>query len=151
MIYKLNHESWHFKLANFACDSMNRRVSRHGTNICEYTRAIMFGTFWFLMAVFFSGLFGVWIGYSIYDTVTCLIYGGMPVPSTFIFLGTVMSLLAMTGVYVAVEKYKEHKEAKIEQSIIDGTWKDPHKRNPSFLTLAYRKFKDKTCFRIEFE
>lgn len=148
MKFKLSQNSWHFKLANFGVSSFDRRVSSYGSDICEYIRALFVGTFWFCAASAFVALVASWIGYSLYDLVTVIIYGGIMSPGTILFLIIVLSLSLIAGVAYLHEVYKDRKEEALREAIMKGEYKEP---DPSFMTLAYRKFKNKTCFKIEFE
>jgi len=148
MKFELSANSWHFKLANFGSSEFGRRVSVHGSNICEYIRAMMAGTFWLMVSLTFLGLAALWVGFSIHDLAMCIMNGGLIAPYTLIFLVLVACAVAVPVVVYLHERHKERKEQAFNEAIMKGEWKEPE---PSFLTLAYRKFKNKTCFRIEFK
>jgi len=127
------NKSWHLWLANFG---EKRIYPNCGTDICEYTRAVMVGSFWALVAGTFITLGTLWVGFSFYDIALAIFTGSALLPYSIIFLMLVGAFVLL----VTIVAYKEWR--KMQPS-------EPPKP-PSFTAVAYRKFKDKTCFRIKF-
>jgi hypothetical protein len=129
------NKSWHLWLANFGA---KRIWPECGTDICEYTRAVMSGTLWFSIVVFFITLMASWVGFSLYDIAMAIFAGDKITPPTVIFVMVVIALL-MTAAAMAFKEWYENRPVK-----------DGPPVPPSFPKVVYRKFKDKTCFRIKF-
>ena len=129
------NKSWHLWLANFG---EKRIYPNLGTDICEYTRAVLAGSFWAVVAGTFITLFTVWVGFSLYDIALAIFTGSALSPYAIIFL----MLLGAFALLIAVAAYKAWRK---EQPV-----KDEPPKPPSFTKVVYRKFKDKTCFRIKF-
>jgi hypothetical protein len=129
------NKSWHLWLANFG---ENRIRPEWGTDICEYTRAVLAGTFWAVVS--FSILFAVgsWALFSIYDIVNMIITGQTIEKITMVFFGGVAVLSLLLGI-IALKIWWERRPVK-----------EAPAKPPSFPKVVYRKFKDKTCFRIKF-
>lgn len=127
-------KSWHYYLANFA----DKRVYDE-TDICTYTRAIMKGTFWFsLVCVFFLTIAGLVLGtfYNIYD----MVFNGGPLQLQTVLVGMFVAFCtSVFGLHVLKEWYDNRPV------------KERPPREPTFVGLAYNKFKNKTCFRINFK
>lgn len=148
MKFELKRDSWHFRLANFASEDGNRRVYRD-SDICSYTRALMLGAFWLVVALWFALLAGIWVGTTIYNLYTFAVYGAALTPPAIVLIGLVLILGLSIACFVVNEKHKERKyERQMEILRNGGSIPEP---KPGFLRLAYRKFKDKTCFKLEFK
>ena len=129
------NKSWHLWLANFG---EKRIYPNLGTDICEYTRAVLAGSFWALVAGTFITLAAMWVGFSLYDIVVTIFTGASLSPYSIIFLMLIGAFVSL----VTIVAYKEWRSSLPAN--------DEPPKPPSFTTVAYRKFKDKTCFRIKF-
>lgn len=130
------NKSWHLWIANFAG---KRIYPECGTDICEYTRAFLAGMFWFLFVAVVSTLIGVFVSFSLWNILTFMFgYEDTIYPFTYIFMLIVGGLLAIVAFAMAKEWYDNRPT------------KDKPEAPPTFAKVAYRKFKDKTCFRINF-
>jgi hypothetical protein len=131
---KLNKNSWHYKFASFYDKDV-----KYGTDICSYTRTLFFGfllySFLFSVAGFIAGCLlytiGSWIaylfGYPLNDIVPAftIVYG-----LAFIMIGVCVYL------------------SQLEQR----SWvRDEKPKEPGFIKLAYRSWKEKFCVKIDFE
>lgn len=130
------NKSWHLWLANFGEERIN---PAWGTNICEYTRAMLAGAFWATFAFTFIGLFTIWTGYTLYDIYLAIFAGGEMIPPTKIYIGLVIGILAIVAI------------AALKHWINNRPIKDAPPKPPSIVKVVYRKVKDKTCFRIKFQ
>lgn len=130
-------KSWHLWVANFG----EKRIDPEcGTDICEYTRAFLSGLFWLVVTTCMLTGLASWVGFSIYD-LGCWMFGDADhklLPYTYIMLISI-AVLALIVLYAWVKVELQNRPVK------PGAPK-----KPSFAGLAYRKFKDKTCFRIKF-
>lgn len=142
LTFTLKSDSWHYWIANFA----ERRVTTSGSDICSYTRAFIAGMIWFLIVAFLSTTLSIWALVSIVDIGNWLIFGGYLPPYSQVF-GLVV--VAMAGILGTVAGIMYTKDQIHERSLrnIEANRDKP----PSFVKLAYRKFKDKTCFKINFQ
>lgn len=130
------NKSWHLWIANFA----GRRIYPEcGTDICEYTRAFLAGMFWFLFVAVVSTLIGTFVLGSLWNILAFMFgYHENIHPYTFIFILLVGSLLTL-ALFMHVKEWYQNRPTK-----------EKPKAPPTFAAVAYRKFKDKTCFRINF-
>lgn len=143
MEFELNAKSWHFWLANFS----HKRVSVYGTDICSYIRAVLLGLFWLTVygtaAIFF--VYGT--GVTLYDGYYFFAEGIKVslLAEVMIMLWSIVFILMFTLLFTY--GVVEHAIPAVQRAC--RTVATPDK--PSFLRLAYRKFKDKTCFQIKFK
>jgi hypothetical protein len=129
------NKSWHLWLANFG----EKRIKPEwGTDICEYTRAVLAGMFWATVTFSILLLVGSWAAFSVYDVVNMLITGQMIEKFTMVFFGGVGVLSVMFGL-AFLKIWWDRRPVK-----------EAPAKPPSFPKVVYRKFKDKTCFRIKF-
>ena len=143
MEFELNAKSWHFWLANFA----HKRVSVYGSDICSYIRAVLMGLFWLTIygtaAIFFVYGTGVTLydGYYFFaEGIKVSLFAEVMIMLWTVILGLMFTLL-FTFCMV------EHAIPAVQRACSSVSKTD----NPSFIRLAYRKFKDKTCFQIKFK
>ena len=134
--FVLDSDSWHFKLANYG----TRRIwSDEPTDICEYTRAVFSGATTFVALGLFCIFIATWVGASLYNIFELVFLGSEQVyPWTGIFIGLVIALILGVS-YGAFKAWREEQRMNEPEP------------EPGFVKLTYRKFKDKTCARIEFK
>lgn len=133
--FTLKKDSWHYKLATYA-DSDAKMQLKYGVDLCEYVRMVMKSFFiWGFMFVFAS-LFVFATLYSWYDLVMVLFFGKEMFDNASVSMLSLQAALIFFGAFIAWRVYLR-------------TCEDAD--NPSFVTLAYRKFKDKTCSLVKFE
>lgn len=129
------NKSWHLWLANFG----DKRIDpAWGTDICEYTRAVIAGTFWASVVFVLGGLFLFWTGYTFYDVYQAIFNDVDMVPPTKIYLFLLGALVLLVCAAVLKELWDNRPV------------KNAPPKPPSFAKVVYRKVKDKTCFRIKF-
>lgn len=149
----LKKNSWHYWLATNIGD-----YKEYQKDFCAYVRSVLFSIIAgaFIVALFGSiGLFILYaIGREVYALYTCVIsgwigistvcsYGKFEDATTGAFAGLAVCA-AILAVIVLLYKRKE----RIRKEIYAGRRKMPE---PSFVALAYRSLKEKTCFRVEFQ
>ena len=141
MEFNISKNSWHFWLQNFGANE--KYWGSYGTDICTYTRRV----FWGLVRLTALSLLIAALIYSLGDFfcwIYLLIVGPYIGPGIGAFmitmlLGVFSLLLVIAGGVKGVETIKNaHREKQ----------RNSPPKDPSFLTLAYRKFKEKTCFRL---
>jgi signal transduction histidine kinase len=151
MEFELDTKSWHFKLANFG----TRRVRewRDDNDLCSYIRAVFWGTFWFTLtaaAIMIAiGLTGNMF-YEIYMYVMHDIAVSVFAEVAYILYTVTIALFTLL---VLMWFIAEKLIPAVRAAYIKACYGSYEKRNgpPSFLTLTYRKFKEKTCFKIKFK
>jgi hypothetical protein len=135
--FTLKRDSWHYKLVTFG-DRESETKLKYEVDMCEYVWMVIrsFALWAFFAVVAVSLAFGVI--QSLYDLVQYIFFG-----KEFIEKGTVVFLVFMVGfaVFAGIIVFLAWRETVVN----DLDYK------PGFVTLAYRKFKDKTCSRINFE
>jgi hypothetical protein len=138
----LKSRSWHFWIANFG----HKRISTYGTDICDYTRAFIKGFFWLTIYAAAALLFGAGTLNGIFEGYMYFMY------DIKVSLGT--ELIAMIWAVIGVLLFTLVSTfATIEYGIpaVKSAYnKIPRSDEPTFIGSVYRKFKDKTCFRIQF-
>lgn len=138
--FVLKEKSWHHKLATFGSYQWEKEhLVSQGSDICTYIRMVLIGLFKItLIAAIFGGL-SIWFVIGIYDTIQFLFYktGFTAFSATFMAAVFVSSILG-SFIFVA-EKIKKRKQQYVQP------------KDPTFMTLAYRKFKDKTCSKVVFK
>jgi hypothetical protein len=131
--YNLSKESWHFRLANFGA---RRIYPEDGSDICEYIRAMVGGTFLLALSIAGAILGASWVGFSVYNLYEIAIGAGV----LEIYTALLLFLLGALALFISVAV------------VVDWFHNRPDKPEvePGFAKLAYRKFKNKTCFRLDF-
>jgi len=136
----IKKNSWHYKLANFG----SKRVwEGDSLNFCEYFWSVMFGgiqlTIILALIVLVFGIFGC----SLYD-IGLWIFEGYPLsPLGRAFL-TVMSAFTLAFSIVFYVKYRYEYR-------LQNPYEPKEPKEPGFFKLAYRKWKEKTCFIVKVE
>ena len=142
MTFNINQDSWHFRLQNFGAGE--KYWGRYDTDICTYTRRVLWGLF--RMTLLVAGIATILYSFSdfLYWIYMIIVgpYVGPGMGAFFIVmsLGVILVLCAMAG---SVKGYEKLRDIQREKR------KNAPPREPSFITLAYRKFKDKTCFKLK--
>lgn len=142
--FNLKKNSWHFWLAK-KCGGLDYWEGHDVLDICTYSRKVLKGLFVFLFLSLFAFMFGIAYLVGGYDLFVCLLN---PVcseapPTSMLFLvinGIIAFIFTLACGAVGVEKYREYRYTHP----VDN-------KDPSFLTLWYRKLKDKTCVLINLE
>lgn len=142
--FQLNKKSWHYWLAK-KCGGLDFWEGHDVLDICTYSRKVLKGLFLFLLWLIIIAVVGIGYLFSGYLFLSCLFD---PVcvkldDFAYFFVGVTgfgLGLFALAFGAVSVEKYREYRYTHP----VDN-------KDLSFLTLWYRKVKDKTCFLVEFK
>lgn len=145
MKHTLNKKSWHFWLATKA-GPMSYYQGKQ-VDICSYIRNVLTGLgSLMLLIISIGGLIGFYL-VGAYEFIVWALENGMsgsPPDISFLFLfvnivaAAIAFGLALLYACGKVYDYKQMKAAEPEQQ-------------PSFISLAYRKWKEKNCFWVEFK
>lgn len=147
--FTLKENSWHFWLVNFG--EKRIKASWGDTDICEYTRCFLKGLFWFIIAATMISLFSTFVIASLVNIFATVFLGYILAPWSIAFLLIVGSLGCAASAIKFSEYYSDRRSEryrKMRELQNSPDWVPPE---PGFLTLLYRKFKDKTCVRIKIE
>lgn len=132
--YVLKKDSLHFKIASF-----DNRFAEHCNDICDYIRTFSIGLAKIMiLLVLVTGFIGYFL-YGIGNIIGVLLYGYELHPAAMVPPGVVLALV-IVGSIAKLKEYLDNRDRAPEV----------HKE-PGFVKLAYRKFKDKTCARIVLE
>lgn len=138
----IKRNSWHYKLANFGRE---RVWPGEKIDFCRYFRCVVGGLFVFTITALVAFAAGVWFIDTIVELFRFFLYGikmsDMAIAMTVIVLSIgVGALFAVCKI-----KYDDYQYLKRKSR------KDYEEPEPNFFTLAYRKFKDKTCHLLQVE
>ena len=144
---KFDTKSWHWYLAS---DVGNYRPSRHGENLCAYSRRVLLGAIKVLGAsVIVAALVAV-VGYLLWNVIFGIIFSIML--HTWMFTDEAMAVLILAGVgTVAVLlitgfKLTSYALSRGAQAARAATIEKPD----SFAANAYNAWHDKFCAKLEF-
>lgn len=127
--------SWHLWIANFGTKRIN---IKYGTDICEYTRAFIKGGLLFLMFSVFCIFMVSWTSASLWNIVMAIFTDdALEYYSKFFLMIT-----GILGLMIGLALFKDWWDNR--------PVKEKPEKPPTFAAVAYRKFKSKTCFRINF-
>jgi hypothetical protein len=140
---KIKRKSWHYFLANFG----NERVySGQKTDFCTYFWYVVFGLFHLIGLVLGIIIFTLLVASSFYDYYNWLMYDvKMHDVSIAVVLFT-FGLFVTIAILYCVSKYCDWKDNLKNADDYEVVVKEP-----GFFTLAYRKWKEKTCILVEIE
>lgn len=113
-------------------------------NICEYTRKVLFGFFLAILLSFVvGGVLGGFTDFLIWFYVALTTGQYVELHSVGIFgVSIVVGSLVLVGSAMLKDKYHSYKRHKVIHE---------QPKPPSFIAEAYRSFKDKVCFKVNFE
>lgn len=130
------NQTWHLWIANFLTKRIN---PNNGTDICEYTRAFIAGLTWFLFVTAFASLFVLFVSASLWN----LVAFGIGINDVIEFYTKLfIFMISVIALFIGIVVLKEWWDNR--------PVKEKPEAPPTFAKVAYRKFKSKTCFRIEF-
>lgn len=126
--------SWHYRMARFGDEHHERKLD----DICGYTRAVLSGLIWFILATAVVGILLI----SLIDAVIWLIVG---ILINFVSMNAHgFVIVAVLGGFAALvcfaltNNYLEDLKLRREGRDV----------KPSFVTEVYDAFKNKYCFRV---
>lgn len=152
---KFNKDAWHYRVARWG------GLKGYNTDVCSYTRRFLLGSFVLLIMTLFTCLvltplviFGAhfflrnFFASTLIDvsTIVCTIY-----------LGVLTGLAMFITSRKIYDKCKEAARQAKYKAIADGTYVEPPPKvkkikppkEPGFVKVAYRSWKQKYCVRIE--
>lgn len=140
----INHKSWHMWLANFGVSDRWDRISTGDrVDICSYIRRVLFGVLKLAVLSAAIGFMTLWVLFSIGNIFGWLFLGYMLEGPAIFFIIMSISLLSVFVIFYTKNKVDEYQWKKRSRYV------ESKPKKPGFMSLAYRKFKDKTCFMLE--
>jgi hypothetical protein len=140
---KIKRKSWHYFLVNFG----NQRVyAGQKTDFCTYFWYVVFGLFHLIGLVLGIIIFTLLIAGSFYDYYNWLMHN---IPMHDVSIAVVIItfiIIASIAIGYCVFKYTDWKDSLKKSDDFEVVVKEP-----GFFTLAYRKWKEKTCILVEIE
>lgn len=147
--YFISENSWHFWVVNFG--ERRIRASWGDTDICEYTRCFLQGLMCLVAAAMGISMVVAFVVASIINGIAWMFFGYMLAPWTFTFI-LILGSLGFVAILYEIAQFNVRRKEALRQKRYElmekGEYTPPP---PGFLTLAYRKFKDKTCVRLTFK
>lgn len=139
--FNLNKKSWHFWLAQkygglWYCTGDK-------LDICRYSRKVLKGLLAFLFLLAGLSAFGFLYLFSGYEFFACVFDDAcVKIPEiSLVFISVnigISAILALGFGAMGIDKYRDYRAIHPTE-----------KKEPGFLTLLYRKIKDKTCFMVD--
>ena len=136
---EINKKSWHYRLAT-AYGPMS--TYRDELDICRYIRSVLIGSL--IACIVASGLGSAIASISVFVMHVLMLDGNIEDPIAVAGLFLVIILVTILSVVAATE-VKEYVERNYVFKKKEATLK-----KPGLLKMAYRRFKEKTCFYVEF-
>lgn len=149
----VNVNSWHYRLATTYGPVSTWRLARGEADFCSYLRGVFLG----LLLVFFITAMGSiltvgLIGMPMIYVVSSILELGWHFPPAEVGIFLVFDLaIAIFGFFMWF--HLSGNFAKTVNAVIIALGKNATEKyvekEPGFVSLAYRKFKEKTCFRLQ--
>ena len=139
MSHTLNSKSWHFWLANFG--NTGCYYPEDTIDICSYIRSVVRGIFLLLAAIAVGIVILITTLYSLGNWFSVIFLDGYLISPVTILVTSLYSIIGF-----ATYKANQH-----DRRLAEGYFSNKSKKEPGFLKLAYRKFKNKTCFMVDFK
>jgi len=149
----IDTSSLHWRLASVYGPLSEWKVRNHGTDICEYTRAVLAGIVkWFLCIGLgaFAGLcLGDALAWIAAGIVTHFVSPNTPATVAVLFIGGITAVFLWFLITDLISHWL-YRRAKRRLEKEAGN-QDDEEREPSFIVEAYRAFKDKYCVRMKID
>lgn len=149
MNIKLKKNSWHYKLIKI----IGGHNPEFYTDFCSYFWAVIFTSVYaIVLTIIAVSVFYVAVIAPLMYLAVCLQYGWFSIPlEVAIGLGidaglTVIAIVTIGGNYI-YERREKQRIKDYENFVMHGHLPE---KTQGFLSLAWKKFKDKTCHKIEF-
>ena len=133
----MKRNSWHYSLAKIANNDQN--IYDGEMSICQYSRKVFWGGVLvaFLVTMLINIL--VFVGTALYEILGAIVGFSALGPASYVLLG----LFAFIGVCSVGYFLNKRWKAKSRELL--------KAENTSYVSKAYKSYKDKICFTVEFE
>lgn len=136
--YQLSKDSWHYRLAS----TFDRTIARSNTtDICSYMQAVVYGS---VISILISAVllfFSFVVIHALLGLGFSLAYGVWLVDDAGVAGLFLLAVFLVIAIIYASSRAAEHYR-------MIGQYEP---REPGFVTLAYRRFRDRVCVKITFE
>ena len=147
MKHEIKHDSWHMWLANFTKDEWTRLDINDTVDICTYLRLVVVGFLRVLLLTLVAIALGGWVLYSAVNLFGWVFLGWTLEPPAVVMVAAFMGVAFLLAVAYGKIKWDDYQRALYWKRITEEGMRGPKK--PGFLTLVRKKFKEKTCFKLE--
>lgn len=149
----VNVNSWHYRLATTYGPVSKYLLARGEGDFCSYLRGVFLGMLFVYLitvlgALMTAGLVGmplIWLAASVLEL-------GWHLPSAevaiFLAADVVIAIMVFFGWFHLSGNYAKTVKA-VRIALGKNSEKTVVEKEPGFIRLAYRKFKEKTCFRLQ--
>ena len=149
----VNVKSWHYRLATTYGPQSTYELKYGEANLCAYIRSVIVGLFVTILITILGALvlFGLVMIPMIYVIASIVDIGfHVPLDEVLVIMAVEALLLLIVG---CVWFFESNTHRKVFYGIKQVTQAAGVSKvipeTPSFMKLAYRKFKEKTCFRLQ--
>lgn len=153
---KFSRNTWHWRLAGFYGNAEMRydyqtETERYDGDICSYIRSMFYGLFRVVVLTAVFGLlaaslgnFGAWVvvWFMTGASVSLDLLG-------FLIVALTAAVIVVVGMFFCISKFEDWNKARRQRRREQRELEQIEEKPESFMRAAYRKFKDKTCFRVE--
>ena len=151
--HTLNKDSWHFWLANIG---VQRVYDWEERDICSYIRTVIYGAITLGAATIAAIAIAIFFGYGFITLgmwfVECISTSIWVLPNPIAGMMLVgMILIAFGFLIFGIKRLFDMTIDRYVDYTIGQRHPQLASKEPSFIALAYSKFKNKTCFRINFK
>lgn len=149
----VNVNSWHYRLATTYGPVSEYWLARGAGDFCSYLRGVFLGMMLvFLITILGSILTVALIGMPLIWLVASVLELGWHFPPAevgiFILFDICIAIMAFFGWFHLSGNYAKTVKA-VKIALGTNSEKTVVKKEPGFIRLAYSKFKEKTCFRLQ--
>jgi hypothetical protein len=148
--FKIERDSWHFNLATrygfLNKYDFSEEYPEDNPDFCKYVRSVFAG-FALCTAIIAmcSILLGAFVLLPILSIIVYFEYGYLIDPELLWMTAVIIPSLIVASIFLNEEAIENRRKARYQKYLREKT--EPPE--PSFSQLLYKKFKEKTCFKIE--
>jgi len=149
----VNVNSWHYRLATTYGPQSKYELEYGDANLCSYIRSVIVG----LLITLLITIVGIMASFAfilvpvIYIAASILEIGvHLPFDEYLVFILLELVIISIIGVFWFFESNTHRKVFYGIQKVTQASGvAKVIPETPSFMKLAYRKFKEKTCYRLK--
>jgi hypothetical protein len=138
-------DSWHYKAAMFVFDSW-----QIPNDLCGYVRHVIWGGLMFILLMSFCAALACGVGYLLcmwlhwlFQMISTMSF--IAPSDEAVIVNVILGVIAACGAAILAIKLIVDYKNDMRQKRYEEGYVEPE---PGFLRVAYRSFKDKTCFKI---
>jgi hypothetical protein len=148
--FKIDRNSWHFNLATrygfLNSYDFDKEFPEDNPDFCKYVQSTIAGFGLCIAIIAMLAAIGFVMTVLPIIILTAYFQYGALIDAEFLFIvGVIWVALIFGTVYLSEKSMEKRRNAKYQKYLRDKTTPP----EPSFSQLLYKKFKEKTCFRIE--